>query len=393
MSVQRVAADYAFPPLVAVKDIQMRMADKTLVLAYFNGTRGLYGFAITKDKYAAFKIESANKLRNDLIDMVKRLGLRDRSQAIESKDLKDDAWRPLAERLLAALSNNAKPEGWDQYRELVVVPDGLLWYCPFEMLPVGKNGDPLLSKVRIRYVPTLSLATPDGRPVKPVARTAVVAGRIYPRDDLKIAAEASEQLASVLPDVSRLPNRLPAPSSLVAKFCDRLVVYHDMDDSDRAPYDWSPVQIDQKKLGSNLGALLTLPWGGPNQVIFPGFHTPAEAGLKKLGTGDDVFLTVCGLMATGTQTVLLSRWRVGGQTSFDLTREFVQELPHEPASAAWQRSVLLRMQSEIDASREPRLRLGALDEPVRADHPFFWAGYLLADTGLSPVQPEAQVAK
>jgi hypothetical protein len=394
MALQRLPADYSFPPLLTVKEVQARMSDKTLVLAYYNASRALYGFALAKDKYGVFKIESPNKVRNDVVDMLKKMGLRDRSQPIAAKELADDSWKSLAVRVSTALSNNTKPEAWEQYREVVVVPDGLLWYCPFEMLPVGKDDSPLLTKARVRFVPTVSLVVPDGRPIKPVTRTAVVAGRLYPREDLKVCAEAADDLAQVLPDVSRLPVRLPGPSSLLAKFCDRLVVYHDMDDSEKAPYDWSPVQIDQKKIGSSLGALMTLPWGGPTQVVFPGFHTPTESGgTKRAATGDEVFLTVCGLMATGTQTALLSRWRVGGQTSFDLTREFLQELPHESASAAWQRSVLLRMQSEIDAAREPRLNLGPLDEPIRADHPFFWAGYMLVDTGIVPAPPEAQVAK
>ena len=42
--------------------------------------------------------------------------------------------------------------------------------------------------------------------------------------------------------------------------------------------------------------------------------------------GNEVFLSVCGLMANGARTMLLSRWRTGGQTSFDLVREFIQEL-------------------------------------------------------------------
>ncbi|MFO0903287.1 MAG: CHAT domain-containing protein [Pirellulales bacterium] len=393
MAVQRVPADYAFPPTVAVRDVQAKLAEQSLILAYFNGTRGLYGFAITKDKYAAFKLDAPNKLRADLVDLLKRLGLRDRNQAIETKDLKDDSWQPIAARLLDALANGTKPEAWDKYREVIIVPDGLLWYCPFEMLPAGKNGEPLLTKTRVRYVPTVSLAIPDGRPTKPVARTALVAGRLYPRDDLQVAAAGAEALAGVLAETSRLPNRLPGPSSLVAKFCDRLVVYHDMEDTDKGPYDWSPVQIDQKKPLSQLASHMTLPWGGPSQMVFPGYHTPAEVGLKKGGVGDELFFSICGLMANGTRTILLSRWRVGGQTSFDLTREFVQELPHEPASEAWQRSVLLRMQSEIDAPHEPRLRLSSQDEPVRPVHPFFWAGYLLVDTGVEPPAPAAQAAK
>jgi len=77
----------------------------------------------------------------------------------------------------------------------------------------------------------------------------------------------------------------------------------------------------------------------------------------------------------------LSQWRTGGQTSFDLVREFMQELTHGTASESWQRSVELVMAARVDPDREPRVKLGAKDEPPTAAHPFFWAGYLLVDTG------------
>jgi hypothetical protein len=60
----------------------------------------------------------------------------------------------------------------------------------------------------------------------------------------------------------------------------------------------------------------------------------------------------------------------------------VQELQHSPADLAWQRSVMLAWETPLDAAQEPRLkRLAEGTEPPGADHPFFWAGYLLVDTG------------
>jgi hypothetical protein len=63
-------------------------------------------------------------------------------------------------------------------------------------------------------------------------------------------------------------------------------------------------------------------------------------------------------------------------------REFVQELQQSPADLAWQRSVMLARETPLDPAQEPRLkRLAEGTEPPGADHPFFWAGYLLVDTG------------
>ena len=170
------------------------------------------------------------------------------------------------------------------------------------------------------------------------------------------------------------------------------------------PYAWSPLPIDRGKAGSSLSDWISLPWGGPDQIILPGYHTAAEDSLSpKHGThaapGNEIFLSVCGLMASGARTVLLSRWRTGGQTSYDLVREFAQELPHTTPADAWQRAVLVVTDSRLNPDGEPRLKKEAVDDPPKASHPFFWAGYLLIDPGSpaptdnAPPAPVAELRK
>jgi CHAT domain-containing protein len=100
-----------------------------------------------------------------------------------------------------------------------------------------------------------------------------------------------------------------------------------------------------------------------------------------------MFLSVCGLMATGARTLLISRWRTGGQSSLDLVREFAQELPQSSPADAWQRAVLLEMDSRANLEGEPRIKRGVADEMPKASHPFFWAGYMLVDC-TPPPKPE-----
>jgi len=95
-------------------------------------------------------------------------------------------------------------------------------------------------------------------------------------------------------------------------------------------------------------------------------------------------------MASGARTVLLSRWRTGGQTSCDLMREFAQELPHAEPSEAWQRAVFLAANTPLNLDAEPRIKPTAGEEVPKATHPFFWAGYLLVDTGAAARRPDAQ---
>jgi hypothetical protein len=96
-------------------------------------------------------------------------------------------------------------------------------------------------------------------------------------------------------------------------------------------------------------------------------------------------------MANGAKTILLTRWRTSGRTNFELVREFIQELPHESAEDAWRRAVVLTRETPIDPQREPRLKRadGEQTKPPTAEHPFFWGGYLLVDTGTKPDAEDA----
>jgi CHAT domain-containing protein len=390
IALERVPSEFAFPPLRDTKDVQKQIPEGTLVFYYLATSRNVHAFAISNQRYGYFTVAQPAKVRADIGELLKSMGHHDRTQPLDAGDLKDEAWKTPADRLLGQLTNQTKPEEWAKYKELVIVPDSVLWYLPFEALPVkvGEATRPLISQVAIRYAPTLSLAMPDKRGLRPVPRTAIVSGKLLPRETDQAAAQERDQVAEAVPGAVILSEQPPATSSIFGATFDRLVVLADMEDPDRLPFGWSPLKLDAGKPGSTLSDWGLLPWAGVEQVVLPGFHTPAEYGLKKGGTGDEIFLSVCGLMASGSRTVLLSRWRVGGQSTANLMREFVQELPHEPAAAAWRRSVQLCSENLLDPAAEGRLK-GSGTDGLKADHPFFWSGYLLVDTGLTPPKDAA----
>jgi hypothetical protein len=221
----------------------------------------------------------------------------------------------------------------------------------------------------------------------------VVVGRLYPRDDDTVAQAAFDDLARVIPRCTALGKPpLAGPSALYGSVMDQLIVLDDIDLEDHGPYTWAPVPIDGNKPGNTLSEWLALPWNGPSTVILPGYHTAAESSLKRVSPaapGAEVFLAVCGLMSSGTRTLLMSRWRSGGQTSFDIVREFAQELPHTTPADAWQRAVLVVTDSRLDLEAEPRIKRSATADAPKATHPFFWAGPMLVDSGVLPEGEEA----
>jgi hypothetical protein len=394
IALARVAADQPFPPLREVKAMQKDLPEGSLVLAFFQTSRNLHAFAFTNNQYAYYTLDAPNRLRVELADLLKKLNLHDRNQPVAVEDLASDAWKTPAASILKKLSNDAGPADWARYKELIIVPDSFLWYVPFEALPIpgSETGAPLITQVNIRYAPTMSLVVGDKRNEKPLAKTAIITGKILPRDDEGVALAVANQLTAAVPGstiVKEMPN---VQGHLFGTQFDRLVMLADMEDTDKLPFGWSPLQLDRGKPGANLSDWMALPWGAPEQVVYPTFHTPAEFGLKKGGTGEEMFLTICGMMASGSRSMLLSRWRVGGKSTADFVREYTQELPHLPAAEAHRRAVTLVRGTKTDPREEPRLRAPNTLEEFTPEHPFFWAGYMLVDSSAYAPRPKKEPA-
>jgi tetratricopeptide (TPR) repeat protein len=393
IGVRREAADMVFPPTRSVKEIQKMLPPESLVLAFFNSSHSAYGWVVSVDRIQMWKLDRIDTLEKRTAALLKALGNYDANHDLQDAQLTDVAWKQSARDVVELLLKSAKTQYDSTFKEIVIVPEGTLWYLPFEMLPIGdmKNGTPLISRLRVRYAPTVGLSVPLFQGRKPLAEMGVMLGKLSPGDTPDIAEESLKQLRNAAPSAVGFQIPLPATATQLASVLDGLVVLDDIPAAPPAnPYDWTPVPADKNKATSSLAAWLGLPWKSTDQVLLPGFHSAAENSLKAIGpgAGNDLFLATTGLMASGARTVLISRWRVGGQSAIDLLREFVQELPFVPADEAWQRAVQLVSQSPLDSLREPRVKRKPDAPPINADHPFFWSGYMLVDSGVTPEKNE-----
>ena len=396
MSVRREATEFVFPPLRTATEVKASIKKGQVALCFFATSRYVYAFMFTDQNYTHWRLDQPLKITKLMGQMFRSLSLFNQNHPLNLEQINSNEWMPHADQLLQLLTKGSNAEFWDRYDELIVVPDGLLWYVPFEALQVkDAQGSlkPLISKVRIRYLPTMGLIVPDARTQKPNLRTLVVAGKLYPGEDEQIGTDAVEALSEFLPDLTILKKPLIGPSNLQVSRWDQLIVLDDIEGASRGPFQWAPLQVDAGKVGSTLSSWFTLPWGGPDRVLLPGFHTAAEDSLKRAGSGHEIFLTICGLMSTGTRTILISRWRPAGQMSHDLLREFMQELPHTSPANAWQRSVQLGMNSSLEPEREPRLKLPADAPELKGDHPFLWGAYLLVDHAAPPKTDKPNAAQ
>ncbi len=388
VAVGRNPCEFTFPPLMELKQVQAKLDEKQAIWLFFATSRDVYSFVIRKQgSVLGWRIPEAGKIRGGIITLLRDFGNYDGNFELSLKDTKSP-WKTTANELFRVLTNHTATTTeppWKDADELIIVPHGVLWYLPFEALtmPAGAELEPLLSKVRLRYAPFVSLSVPDGRRVSPIADTLLVAGKMHPQEADTLADTVATEMSAALPGVIRaVPSKIP--SSLLATVSPRAVVYTEIEPKG-GPLGWAPLPIDATANDSSLSAWLDLPWGAPQQLILPGFHTTAETALKKGGTGDEIFLAVSGLLASGSRSVLISRWRVGGESTRQLIREYLQELPHAAPANAWQRSVQLLRVKELDLEAEPRVNRSTFTEALKGEFPLFWAGYMLVDSG----RPEA----
>ena len=411
IAVRREPALLAFPPLRTTDEIQKSLPPGHAMLVFYATSTNLYAFLLNREKYADWQVAATPQaLSKKISTMLRDMGNISPNYELTGKDLADGRWRADARDLLDTLLKGPREVDLSKrFDELTIVPDGRLWYVPFEALQVQVDGQPrpLISRFRIRYVPTAGLATAYQDVGHRRGNTAILVGKFAPKLDEEVVETTVKDISKSLPGCVTIKMPLPAPAPVYAAAIDRLVVLDELSAAaETDPYGWSPLPTDRTKNSSSLNDWFLLPRRGPDEMILPGYHTASESGMKQgaggrehgarlpapgsllrapVAPGNEIFLSLCGLMTTGTRTILISRWRSGGQSSLDLVREFTQELPHTTPADAWQRAVQVVSGSPLMTDAEPRVKKS--DAALQASHPFFWAGYMLVDAG-SPVEKE-----
>jgi hypothetical protein len=371
-------------------------------LLSFHWTKsGLFGLLESRERFAVWQVRQAGELPGEIKTLARSLSLFDPVGPVPTSRLAEGDWSGSIERVERMLFENSKVTLSEGIDELVIVPDGWLWYVPFELLPVASSrpGDDeiggrrrLRDACRIRYAPTRSVAVMRFEP-EATGPVGVHAGRMLRGDKPADAEETLAHLASAVDRVAPLNGALAAPIPLAAAVCDSLAVFDEL--SGEGPVATWPLLPYGTGKGSavTFGDWLAPPQKRPRRLLLPGLQTAMAAGLAKVPQrpGEDVFLAVTDIVAAGSRTAVVSRWRMGGKTCIDLMTEFLREVTAaDGASApmAWQRAVDLVLAEEPDVAREPRVRLSGDALLARPLHPLLWAGYLLVDCGGGRYTPE-----
>lgn len=403
-----------FPPLTPSAEIRRRLAPGQLILSFHWTAGGLLAALESRDRFVVWEVRQAAGIPAELKSLARGLCLFGGQGAVGTDRLLESDWRGPATRLERMLFENSKVELAKGIDELVIVPDGWLWYLPFEILPVSSSqpaaaAEPprlLRDACRIRYCPTRSLAVSSLPPAPMNGPLGIHAGRMAAADKPADVATVVARVTAAVDRAVPLP-LAPAngpPAALVASVFDGLAVFDEVA-SGAGPIATRPlVPAATGRGGLSFADWLEPPLKRPWIVVAPGIDTPLVGGFDKAALparpGDDLFVAAFDLLAAGARTAVVSRWRLGGGTCVDVMTEFLRDAtappgddPRPPASESWRRAVDLVTAERPDPDREPRLRFDPAAVLPDARHPFLWAGPLLVDCGSGVVaEPAAPAA-
>ena len=400
MALGRGPTSLVFPPVRSTEETKKLLSEGDALLVFHRSGVSLHGFLLVNSDQHHWRLPDSREIGAPIAEALRDLGNYNRTRALPSDEAQGEAWRLVARNLGQILLGDSRLD-LSKVKRLMIVPDGLLWHVPFEILLTkdGVSSPTLIDAAPIRYAPTMGLALGDKRPLRPLKQTGLVLDRATGSTAEREALEQHhKRLAEALEKVKRLDAPLPVASPLLAGRMDQLVV--DIESQltpASSPYDWTPVPADRNAPRGRLGNWMALPLAAPERLVLSGVHTAAENALKSgrrrssrgngaaLRPGEELFHAACGLRLAGARTTLLSRWTTGGAIAADLAREFASQMDKQPAANAWRRSVTLARATPLDPEQEPRLEWSENDGPTpTASHPFFWSGFLLLDTGVDP---------
>ena len=302
---------------------------------------------------------------------------------LEPEKLDDNKWQKPARKLMEAIWPRVDLTEWTDLKELVIVPDGWLWYAPVELFPVGEQekDPPMLGdQIAVRYSPTLYSALGEQRPAGVAsvnARSVVLAGKMSARGQVEPIEAQVVELKKQQPDIVQV-KQLPVDSGLFSSLVKQWLVWGGLNIDRSEPLSFVPIPPGFAQ-GANpsLNSWVAFPWRGPETVLLPGFQADAGNGLKNKLEGNDLFLSTCGLMAAGTDEILISRWNTGGDLSLKTGREYLQQRKTLAGSKALMEAKRFAKQQTITEESEPKLRLPRGTDQTTAKYPVFWSSTLV----------------
>lgn len=373
-ALSREPSTLAYPPQMSLDGFQRLIPRGTLCLSTLKTASGYHMFFVSKERVRYVNLGPAQGLDRAVTKLLRDIGAIGGSST-EAETLQSEAWKETAKEVKLGLFAEIPDKSFANIVELVVIPDGMLWYMPFEALPLQVDGKEqfLVDLCPIRYSPTmyLSVEFPGGAQLK---RNTVAVGRMHNRGEVESTLAEVEELKKKFPDLESYEKQA-TPSGLSAWLTDHLMVWSESFLPNNG-YDFQPVPFDVSGQ-STIRAWMALPWYGPEYLSLPGLRT---FGKGRKANGSEMFATTVALMSAGSRTIMLPRWPTGGAVSLGLSRLYAEHLSEKMNGPKALRQAMIDARSlKVDIEKEPQIKKEKDPGDVSAEHPFFWSSFMVVD--------------
>ncbi len=393
MALRREPADMVFPPLGNASEIQGFVSRGQMVFSALQTQSGYHIFFFDDRRARYLGLVDARALKKGVGSVLAAMGVA--ANFADPQLLAAESWKEAVGEFQDDLFEDIPLDDLEQADELIVIPDGLLWYVPFEAFLVGNDQRPLIEDTKVRYCPTLFLSFANPSSNGEIKSTGVVPGPMYAKTDSSIANEAFTAVLEKEIQAKDLSTRSSQeiPSAQLAGQLDQLVVLNDNSNQDGA-FSFQPLRVDggMKKAQDQATLLdwMSVPFQSPDHVVMLGLNSIGGSGGLSRPDGSEMFFTATSIMAAGGRTAVMSRWNTGGQRQVDLAAQYARFATAMPVTTALQSAVKLARASKVDLTKEPRLKTDPDAPAVDGDTPFFWASPIMVSyRDQRPVDPAA----
>ncbi len=368
------------PPLIGQSDIDLLARDTAMIT--FVQLADTYIGTVTYDgTVKTWSTIAARAINAEIAKLLRGIGVLEGRGVARIDDAQ--AWRSDAAKLASQLLPEEVVSVFSAAKRLVVVPDGPLWYLPFELLESDSPGSTESladnrwgDRYSITYSPTPGFVLHPVSSDRPNRPTGIVSYPFFAPRDAEMNATHLDTVTRPIALKQSLPGNPPLPTSQLGESIGRLLVLGVVEPNMEDLLSTTPGLYDAAQPSGRLASWMRFPSLVPVNVFLPGYRTAATS--PALGDGRELSVVLTTMHCCGVRNVLLSRWPVGGESTAILMREFLQELPHDDPDTAWSRAVALLRKSQLVPAAEPLLRGDDTSrDDLSGDEPLFWAGYLL----------------
>jgi tetratricopeptide (TPR) repeat protein len=387
---RRIPAEMVFPPQYTISEFRTRLTENQQAWVCFATARGYHRFLVKTNQIRYLGMLKERDVQRPLAELLKKMGVSE--AAVDVGTLQSEEWKKLSQTFSEKLFEGLSLVDLSQLKELVIVPDGLLWYFPFEsvQVPADASTANLIDKVEIRYSPTLFLAYDGRRMKRDLKIKAVVFAKIHAKLDRTVEQNAFTELITAIPDILKLETfTKKIQPEIFATQLDQLLVWNEIDLGRSSGLELAPIDLPQATR-TPLRLWLLLPWRTPEHVIMPALQSDAGNNFRAKRKGSDLFMASLGMMASGTRSMIFSRWRTGGANSLAFSRNYFQRLGKMSTAQAFKESLVAARDMNLNYEIEPQIRSKRNEPVLKAAHPYFWSPYMRFEIPLADSENAAE---